>query len=83
MMMNKRRPLAAFAPPFQREADAVAAGLEAQRDTNRFIAKIRGDSGDGDELFYELRAQFARFDRPEAYQRAFCRVIQKELERAA
>lgn len=73
---HRHRPSTAGTAPFQAEADNVAAGVEAQRDATRFIDKVRGNCGDGDELFYELRTQS---DRPEAYRRAWLRRVQKSL----
>ena len=61
---------------FQSVADNVAAGIEAQRDATKFIDKVRGDCGDGDELYLAVCAQS---DRSDAHQRAWLRRIQKAV----
>lgn len=66
----------AASAPFQHVADNVAAGIEAQQDAVRLIDRVRGNCGDGDELFYALRNQS---DRSEAYRRAWLRRLQKAL----
>ena len=69
-----RHPVARFA----RLADDVADGIRGGQDAGRFIERVRGACGGGDELWVAVE-QLAL--RTAAYRRGWLRALQKVVER--